>query len=85
MAGYSATPLVKKLGYKAGFRACLKNPPPNYLQMIDPLPDGAIVSSRLRRDIDLYHLFTKNRQELVDRLPQLMSAARFGRRESLCG
>jgi hypothetical protein len=39
MAGYSAAPLSKKLGYKAGFRACVKGAPDHYFKIIQPLPD----------------------------------------------
>jgi len=39
VAGYSATPLSKKLGYKAGFRACVKGAPDHYFKIIRPLPD----------------------------------------------
>ena len=39
MAGYSATPLSKKLGYKAGFWACVKGAPDHYFKIILPLPD----------------------------------------------
>jgi hypothetical protein len=41
MAGYSATPLSKKLGYKAGFRACVKGAPDHYFKIVQPLPDDS--------------------------------------------
>ena len=53
MVGYSGTPLVKKLGIKAGFKIYAKNPPPDYLALISPLPDDVTVLSRLSIDIDL--------------------------------
>ena len=35
MAGYSGTPLWKKLGYKTGLRAYLDGAPDNYVQLLD--------------------------------------------------
>ena len=37
-AGYSGTPLVKKLGIKRGFRIALLNAPNNYLSLLGDLP-----------------------------------------------
>ncbi len=50
MAGYSETPLAKKLGFKEGFRAALVNPPRGFQKELAPLPNdvdimtGATVS-----------------------------------------
>ncbi|MCR9198384.1 MAG: DUF3052 domain-containing protein [Planctomycetaceae bacterium] len=63
-AGYSGTPLSKKLGIKAGFRLKTKNAPADYPALIAPLPDSVTLSSRLRSGVDLWHLFTVSRTEL---------------------
>lgn len=76
MAGYSATPLHKKLGFKADFRVCTKGQPADYLKWIAPVPGGVAISDRFRKDIDLYHFFTKSRRELDTQLPRMMSAIR---------
>lgn len=65
MAGYSGTPLVKKLGIKPGFRLYAKNQPANYLELIAPLPDGVQMLRRLTRDLDMIHFFTSSRVELA--------------------
>ena len=65
MAGYSGTPLVKKLGIKPDFRLYAKNPPENYLELIAPLPDGVQMLRRLTRDLDMIHFFTTSRIELA--------------------
>ena len=39
MAGYSRTPLVKKLGIKQGARAALVNPPDDFQSTLGELPD----------------------------------------------
>ena len=76
MAGYSGTPLAKKLGYKPGFRACVRNAPGNYSDLVDPLPEGVVVSSRFRSNIDLLHFFTKSRSELEHTLSGLIPMIR---------
>ena len=76
MAGYSATPLGKKLGYKAGFRACVKGEPDHYFEIIQPLPDDVAISSRFRKDVDLCHFFTMSRRKLTNQLPRLISSIR---------
>ncbi len=67
MAGYSGTPLVKKLGIKSGFRIKTRNAPPNYRDLIAPLPEDVQLSTTLRTNIDLWHLFTASEGELVFR------------------
>jgi len=67
-AGYSGTPLYKKLGIKAGFRVKTKNAPDGYEELISPIPDDVLISGRLRNDIDLWHLFTKSKSELKKQL-----------------
>ena len=70
MAGYSGTPLVKKLGIKPGFRIKTRNAPPNYRDLIAPLPEGVQLSATLRTNIDLWHLFTAAEGELARSLPK---------------
>lgn len=74
MAGYSGTPLVKKLGFKEGFRARNKNAPPDYLDLLHPLPERVTISANLRENIDLLHFFTKSSAELRRELPSMMRA-----------
>ena len=51
MAGYSATPLSKKLGYKAGYCACVKSAPDHYLELLQPLLDDVAISNRFTKDV----------------------------------
>ena len=46
-AGYSGTPLVKKLGFKPGFRYSLLHAPPELPSLLAPLPDGVVGSAPL--------------------------------------
>lgn len=72
MAGYSGTPLFKKLGIKEGFRVRVKNAPDNYRQLVAPLPDNVLISTSIRSRVDLWHLFTKSRRELENHVPTAM-------------
>ena len=64
MAGYSGTPLPKKLGIKAGSRVVLTGAPQGFARMLEPLPDAATVKTinRGARDVTLW--FTRSRREL---------------------
>jgi hypothetical protein len=68
MAGYSGTPLAKKLGIKAGTVLHAVNPPAAYAALLDPLPEHATIASGAAGELDLVHLFTTKRSELVELL-----------------
>lgn len=63
-AGYSGTPLAKKLGYKPNFVVSLVNAPDDYQLLVEPLPEGVKLSMKVRPDSDLLHFFTNSRDEL---------------------
>ncbi len=73
MAGYSGTPLAKKLGIKPGAILHLDNAPAGYAALLDPLPDGVQVAASAAGGFDVVHLFTSNRSRLVDGLKQYMT------------
>ena len=63
-AGYSGTPLTKKLGIKAGFRMRLYNQPPDYFTLLTDLPaDIKILKAKTGRK-NLIHYFTTELKEL---------------------
>lgn len=72
MAGYSGTPLAKKLGIKEGYKIYIKNPPPNYMDLISPVPEGVKIIRRLSTELDMIHLFTKSRAELTANIENFM-------------
>src|SRR6202171_4020737 len=76
MAGYSGTPLARKLGITEGRTILLSHAPKNYLQLVAPLPDGVTIVSRLTDDTDIVHLFTTKRSELARALRSLRSTLR---------
>ena len=73
MAGHSQTPLAKKLGIHPGFRVKTVNAPPDYIDLLQPLPDRVIISSRLRGPVDICHLFAKRHARLDDQLRKALS------------
>ena len=76
MAGYSGTPLARKLGFKAGQRVRTTNAPPDYLSLVSPRPDDIQISGKFRKDIPIWHFFTKSESALKDALPEMKSAIR---------
>ena len=76
MAGYSKTPLAKKLGIKEGSRVRTRGAPDSYAQMLAPLPPGVKLSARIAKDIDVYHFFTRSRRQLERELPKMMTQIR---------
>ncbi|HET7512831.1 MAG TPA: DUF3052 domain-containing protein [Chthoniobacterales bacterium] len=69
MAGYSGTPLWKKLGYRDGLVAWVKNGPANYVSLLN-LPRDLSVTwiARPKRGIGFVHLFATARSELEKNL-----------------
>src|SRR5438105_12743107 len=74
MAGYSGTPLVKKLGIKDGVRLTVLNAPQGYASWMKGLPADAQIVSTMRRPASAVHLFATKRRELEQRLPRLRTA-----------
>jgi hypothetical protein len=69
-AGYSGTPLAKKLGYKAGFRVFLDNAPEDYRGLLEPLPEDVKFLAKPAGDLDLVHVFTASVKDLTAKLKQ---------------
>jgi hypothetical protein len=72
MAGYSQTPLVKKLGLRSGMRLQVINAPLDYAAMVDNLPAGLQWAEGEETDLDFIHLFDRNRVWLEESLPRLV-------------
>ena len=68
MAGYSGTPLSKKLGIKEGFRIFVQNPPDGYEGLLQPLPENIVFLNKSTDDVDMIHFFTKSGNELSDNI-----------------
>jgi hypothetical protein len=74
MAGYSGTPLGKKLGIKEGHRVAFPAAPAGFADLLEGLPGDVTVSSRTSGPLDVIVFFTKRRAELERRLPGLRRA-----------
>ncbi|GAC1447405.1 MAG: DUF3052 family protein [Ktedonobacterales bacterium] len=67
MAGYSGTPLVKKLGIKPGARVALADPPPGFAATLGPLPPAATILPRPGEPADVILCFVTTRSQLTER------------------
>lgn len=73
MAGYSQTPLAKKLGYKPGFLVQIINEPAYYRDILTPLPEAVSFVSTDALELDLIHFFSDSAQELQQGLPAALA------------
>lgn len=72
MAGYSGTPLQKKLGIKSGYTILLVNEPDNYFDLIGDLPEESqLVRADHPDPIDFIHVFCEDEQSLLNCFPPL--------------
>ena len=74
MAGYSGTPLARKLGITEGSRVALLGAPGGFDEELAPLPGGVTVLRRLAPDLDVAVLFVTERRELERRFPAVAKA-----------
>lgn len=72
MAGYSGTPLAKKLGIKAGAKVMLINAPDHYLDLFTDLPPDVYFTDDVSLENDVIHFFSKSADEYRAKLPELM-------------
>jgi hypothetical protein len=70
-AGYSWTPLARKLGVKESSRVLLLGAPEDYAKLLRPLPAGVQFKRRPGPDVDIAHVFVTRRQELARHLGSL--------------
>jgi len=74
MAGYSGTPLVKKLGLKENTIFSALNSPVKYVDLLGHLPRNSKESKTLKHGIDFIHFFTQSKSELAKTFPKLKKA-----------
>ncbi|MES2112985.1 MAG: DUF3052 family protein [Bacteroidota bacterium] len=72
-AGYSGTPLAKKLGIKPGFNIKLINAPGHYFTLFTDLPADLQINDDSPGLKDIIHFFTKEKDEYTNTLPDLRS------------
>lgn len=69
MAGYSGTPLLKKLGIRPGSRILVLNPPRPYAELVEGLPPDLVDASGSPGQVDFIHLFVRQVEELRASFP----------------
>ena len=79
-AGYSGTPLPRKLGIKPRMRVVLVKPPDGFAAILEPLPPDVLLrrTNRGARDVTLW--FTRSRRELergMARMAQNLDSGRL--------
>ena len=74
MAGYSGTPLIKKLGIKDGFRVAFVHAPDDYDATLGTLPDGVEHLSLSDGELDFVQAFYTERDTLEEDFAALKAA-----------
>jgi hypothetical protein len=73
MAGYSGTPLIRKIGIKPGHRVHLHDHPASFLRDLGGLPEAVSLEDRLASDIDVMICFVETQAELKKQFSRLAS------------
>ena len=73
MAGYSGTPLPKKLGIKEGSRIALVNAPKDFLATLGELPHNVEFIKRPAKSLDIILFFVTTEQALARDFAKLAS------------
>jgi hypothetical protein len=71
MAGYSATPLARKLGIKEGYKIGLVNPPNDFESQLGELPENARIVKARKGPFDIIVFFTDSEKRLRRDFPTL--------------
>ena len=71
MAGYSGTPLAKKLGIKSGELLVAIGAPAEYRELLGDLPADVRLTTTARRGAHFVHLFARERKQLTASLRKL--------------
>lgn len=67
-AGYSGTPLAKKLGIGADAKVAVLSGPAHFRELLEPIPDGVEFRTSLRGHADVVVFFTTERSEFERRI-----------------
>jgi hypothetical protein len=71
MAGYSETPLTRKLGIKEGFRVALIGAPDGFRKELTEMPAGVTFVTSLATQLDVILFFVKSQSEMTSNFPRL--------------
>jgi hypothetical protein len=73
-AGYSGTPLPRKLGIRGGSRLLLVDAPEDFARVLGDLPEGVALAAAGERDLDVVIVFVTELASLRARFTELASA-----------
>lgn len=68
-AGYSKTPLVRKLGIKPGNKILLIKAPDHYLDLLGELPPDVTIVEESEEQVPFIHFFAKDEKDLKEYFP----------------
>jgi len=68
LAGYSGTPLAKKLGISSGTKLHLIDAPPTHQRLLAPLPSGVELVPTTSDTTDIIHVFSTKKARLAKTL-----------------
>jgi len=75
MAGYSGTPLAKKLGLKPGTKLYVIAAPSDYAALLEPLPEDVVILTKPpKTGADIVHLFAQSQAAFKTALPKARNA-----------
>lgn len=66
MAGYSGTPLIKKLGIKAGMRVVALNAPTDFSETLGMLPDGVEIIGKFESGHEVMVIFFTTDRDVLE-------------------
>ena len=70
-AGYSGTPLAKKLGIKQSHRVLLINAPEGYERLLEPMPADVVFADKASSNVDIVQVFVTRQEDLIKQLAGL--------------
>jgi hypothetical protein len=70
-AGYSGTPIPRKLGIKEGSQVCILDAPTGFKKLLEPLPRDVVFQTKAGNTTDIAHLFVTEAIELKKQLATL--------------
>lgn len=75
-AGYSDTPLARKLGISERTHIVAVDAPDHFRSLLEPIPEGVVWQTRVTVRTDLVHIFTTRSEDLRRRLEAIRRSLR---------
>jgi hypothetical protein len=75
-AGYSETPLAKKLGIVEGSRVVTRGAPGDYARLLAPIPTGVAFGKKVSLRAEVVHVFSTRKSALKAELAALRQSIR---------